>query len=353
MRVELPSGAPVPRIAVVTPTRNRLALLRETMASVAAQTCTDWEHIVVDDGSDDGTPEFAEGCAAGDPRVRYFKRTGEPGGANVCRNLGLRESRADLIVFLDSDDLLEPEALARRVELMDRNRDLDFAVTSTGVFMVRPGDLDWPAALPNPGDDLLRFLSFDPPWQTTAPTWRRGALQRLGGFDEALPSWQDIDLHVRAIAGGLRYLRSTDVDHHMRWQLEAGKISIDQRRSPKHLEAAQHLFAKFHRAVSEGPGLTWTRQRAIAGLYFMTAERWVEIGRLADGLACWRLPRAQRQIPRSIHLSGAILLMLAFPARLRQALTARLIHKWKGWARFRIDPELVDPAQGKGEVVTP
>lgn len=348
-----PTGAAVPRITVVTPTRNRLALLRETIASVAAQSLADWEHIVVDDGSDDGTQEFAEAQSARDPRLRYIKRTGARSGANACRNLGLREGRAGLIVFLDSDDLLDPMALARRVALMERNLDLDFATAKTGAFMKHPGDIAWPAAPPNPGDDLLRFLSFDPPWQTTAPTWRRAALERLGGFDEDLPSWQDIDLHVRAICAGLRYLRIPEVDHHMRWQWEADKISYDQRRSPEHLAAAEQLFAKFLRVVGDGPGMTWTRQRAIAGLHFMTAQRWVEIGRFGDGLACWRLVRQRRLVPRFTWLCGVILLILVSPAWLRQHLTQRLIRKWGGWARFRTDPELVEAGRAGAEVAGP
>ena len=107
-----------PMVAIITPTKNRLELLCETMNSVQAQTFDAWEHIVVDDGSDDGTAEEVQRRAALDPRIRFIRRTGNRTGANVCRNLGIENSRSDLIVFLDSDDLLRPGCLELRLEIM-------------------------------------------------------------------------------------------------------------------------------------------------------------------------------------------------------------------------------------------
>jgi glycosyltransferase involved in cell wall biosynthesis len=132
---------PAPHISVITPTKNRLKLLCQAMNSVQAQSLATWEHLVVDDGSDDGTTEEVALRAHADPRVRYIKRTGDRPGANVCRNLGIQASQAVLIVFLDSGDLLLPECLIRRVAIMQRNKDLDFATFQTGVFENTPGDL--------------------------------------------------------------------------------------------------------------------------------------------------------------------------------------------------------------------
>ena len=336
------AGAPGwPAISVITPTKNRLKLLRETMDSVAAQTFSDWEHLVVDDGSDDGTAEEVAKRAAEDPRIRYIPRTGDRPGANVCRNLGVAESRSDLIVFLDSDDLLAPECLQRRAAVMGRNQDLDFVVFQTGVFLERPWDLGRQLDSEMLGDDLLRFLFFECPWQTTAPTWRKETLRRIKGFDESLPSWQDIDLHVRAIAAGLRYLRFPEVDHHVRWQNEPTKVSIEQRRSPSHLEAANATLEKFERTVCEGPGMNWVRQRALCSLYFFVAEQWVATGNLSSALRSWRRIRTRGLGPRALHVSGAILLVMAalgFPGR---SLRDRVINRWKGWMRLRTNPQLV------------
>jgi hypothetical protein len=332
-------GEAVPKVSVVTPTKNRLGLLIQTMDSVAVQTLDQWEHIVVDDGSDDGSIEEVERRAAADPRVRLIKRVGPASGANVCRNIGIRTARAGYILFLDSDDLLDPGCLARRVAVLDRNADLDFVTFQTSFFVHKIGDRDRHRDRELLGDDLTRFLYFELPWIITGPLWRKSALQSIGLFDESLPSWQDVDLHVRAIAAGLRYLRFGEVDHHMRWQDAPDKVSIQQRRMPEHLLAAQTLMVKFEGVVSDGPGMTWVRQRALCSLYFFIAERWMDIGRVGAALACWRCVRTRHLAPAVLYLSGIAMLMLYTIGPLGR----RIGHKWKGLARLRTNPELVVP----------
>ena len=330
-----------PAVSVITPTKNRLKLLKETMDSVAAQSFDAWEHIIVDDGSDDGTCEEVARRAAGDPRIRYVRRTGEKYGANVCRNIGISESSAEFIVFLDSDDLLTPSCLGRRVERMQRNCDLDFATFQSAVFQNTPGDLDrqWDPELL--GDDLLRFLFFECPWIITGPVWRRTSLRRLGLFDESLLSWQDIDLHVRAITAGCRYLRFSDVDHHIRWQFEPTKVSIEQRRSPRHLEATTEILEKFERLVREGPGMNWVRQRALCSLYFFVAQQWTAAGSVSLALRSWKQIRRRQLASRLLHLSGAALLIMQALGGPGRGAGDRIANKWKGWMRLRTNPELV------------
>jgi len=332
---------PAVKISVITPTKNRRTLLCETVDSVQAQNFAAWEHIVVDDGSDDGTAEEVGRRAAADPRLRYMARAGEVSGANACRNQGIVAAAAELIVFLDSDDVLEPNCLGRRVAIMERNLDLDFATFQTGVFVKSPGDLKRQFDPVLIGDDLQRFLYFEVPWIITAPVWRKASLQRLGMFDETLPSWQDIDLHIRALAAKLHYLRFAEVDHHVRWQYEPTKTSIEQRRTPSHLAAAEKMLVKFERVVCEGPGMTWSRQRALCSLYFFVAERWIEAGRLSESLRCWALVRQRRLGSPLLHAMGAGILVLQAMGEGGKGLGRRIGHKWKGLARMRTDPELV------------
>jgi glycosyltransferase involved in cell wall biosynthesis len=311
------------------------------MDSLHRQSLQSWEHIVVDDNSSDGTAEEVRQRARADPRVSYLPRAGDVTGANVCRNQGLAAARTDFVMFLDSDDLLEPDCLARRLQIMQRNKDIDFAVSRMGAFTKKPGDLRWKQSADLLGDDLLSFLFFEVPWQTTAPTWRRDALMRLGGFDESLPSWQDVDLHVRAIAAGLRYLRFQEIDYHMRWQEDPAKVSTLQRRSPEHLKAAEVMLVKFERVVREGPGMTWLRQRALCSLYFFLAERWVDAGRLSEAKRCWALIRVRKLGSRPLHAAGNGILLLQAMGERGRRLGRRIGHKWKGWARMRTEPELV------------
>jgi Glycosyl transferase family 2 len=298
-------------VAVITPTKNRLKLLCETMDSVARQSFDAWEHIIVDDGSDDGTSEEVTKRAAADSRIRYIRRTGKRSGANVCRNIGIAKST------------------------------VDFATFQAGVFEDTVGDVRSELDPQLLGDHLLRFLFFECPWIITGPIWRRASLLLLGLFDESLPSWQDIDLHVRAIAKGFRYLRFPEVDHHVRWQFEPTKVSVEQRRSPRHLGAATEILEKFERLVREGPGMDWVRQRALCSLYFFVAEQWVATGNLSFALQSWRGIRERALGSRVLYASGAVLLImlaLGFPGR---RLCDRTISSWKGWMRLRTNPRLL------------
>ena len=331
-----------PEISIVTPTKNRLALLCEAIDSVQAQNFAAWEQIIVDDGSDDGSAEEVERRGRNDPRIRFLRRTGDRSGANVCRNIGLRESRADLIVFLDSDDLLRPTCVGRRVDIMQRNLDVDFATFAAAAFEKIPGDLGHRIDNDLLGDDLTRFLCFECPWIITGPIWRKSALLRIGCFDESIPSWQDVDLHIRAIAAGLKYLRFSEIDHDIRWQFEHTKVSVEQRRSMRHLEATPSIFAKFEREVRDGPGMNWNRQRALCSLYFLSAEMMVAAGSASHARSCWKEAMKRGLASNRLYLQGLALLALMSLGPFGARIGARLSHKWKGMVRFRTIPELVN-----------
>jgi GT2 family glycosyltransferase len=97
-----------PLVSVVIPTRNRLLLLKENLASVEGQSYASWEAIVVDDCSTDETRSWLSGLS--DPRLRVI-RLPEPSERSAARNRGLEEARGEFILFVDDDDKLTPNAL--------------------------------------------------------------------------------------------------------------------------------------------------------------------------------------------------------------------------------------------------
>ncbi|MDA3849870.1 MAG: glycosyltransferase family A protein [Spirochaetaceae bacterium] len=101
-------------ISLIIPSYNRLDLLKEAMDSVARQTWTDWELILVDDGSTDATASWADHWFKSHPgRFLQLEHRGFPGRA---RNRGVEASAGEWIAFLDSDDLWKPEKLYRQME---------------------------------------------------------------------------------------------------------------------------------------------------------------------------------------------------------------------------------------------
>lgn len=185
----------VPRIAVITPTRNRREAVLRAIDSVRAQSFADWEHVVVDDGSTDGTGQaLAE--RTGD-RLRVLSLP-QWRGANAARNLGIRASRAPLVTFLDSDDVFLPERLERIVTLFDGDPGL--SVTISSFDQEKNGTVrrvsNPPARLDAHGLEQA-IIADTISIAGSAITARRDALDRAGLFDETLMRLQDRDLLLR------------------------------------------------------------------------------------------------------------------------------------------------------------
>ena len=120
--------ASMPRVSVIIPCYNRQALLPATLDSVLAQTFEDWRPMVIDDHSQDNSLAVAQSYSRKDNRIRSVKRRVSRKGGNICRNEGISLAAGEFIVFLDSDDLLSPYCLERRVADMDCRPDCGFGV---------------------------------------------------------------------------------------------------------------------------------------------------------------------------------------------------------------------------------
>lgn len=183
----------MPRVSVVIPTYNSAAFLEEAIQSVLGQTYSDFEVVVIDDGSTDGTEYVVR--SFGD-RVSYLKQDNR--GVSAARNHGIHKSQGNYVAFLDSDDFWLPGKLAEQIPLLDRDAELglvysDWRVTSEkGVL--EPSYLSNLA--PASGyvfDELVRsgFIL------TSGTVVRRSCLDDVGDFDETLSIAQDYDLWLR------------------------------------------------------------------------------------------------------------------------------------------------------------
>ena len=114
------------KVSIITPSYNSALYIKNTIASVQAQTLRDWEMIIVDDGSIDNSADIIRDIAINDSRIKLIQK--ENGGSASARNVGLQQAKGDYIQFLDADDTIAYDKLERQVELMDQ-KGLDVTYT--------------------------------------------------------------------------------------------------------------------------------------------------------------------------------------------------------------------------------
>ena len=193
---------PNPLVSVIVPAYNAMPWLVETIASIRAQTMPDLEVIVVDDGSTDGTAQYAVGCSQLDSRVRCLSQPNT--GLAGARNSGIREAAGRYLTFLDADDLWAPQKLERQLAIM-QDRPRTAALTGLRRFIDLDGTRQWSIdTVPGggqPGGDYLQSLLYLNYTEMAgiatclapADEWRE-----LGGYDASLATAEDWDMWLRA-----------------------------------------------------------------------------------------------------------------------------------------------------------
>ena len=192
------AGQSDPRVSVVIPTYNRSALLGEAVESVLAQTYSNLEVVIVDDGSTDGTSEVVRRSFGDHPRIRYFYQ--ENGGVVSAKNAGIRRARGELVGLLDDDDIWYPEKLEQQIELLNANPDAgmcfsDMLITDGGENNSR----FFEGARFNGVVSIEHLVqsNFIP---ASTVLIRRTCLESVGLFDASVPIAEDFELSIRIVA---------------------------------------------------------------------------------------------------------------------------------------------------------
>lgn len=187
-----------PLVSVVIPTWNRRDLVRQAIASVAAQSRGDWELIVVDDGSTDGTGAMIE--EMNDARIRVIE-LGHSGSVGHLRNVGAQAASAHWIAFLDSDDLWLPDKLKLQLDALGASGAAwcygacELLRAGGEVTPIRAGQF-----MPLSGDILHDLLAERTGAYIGTLVVRRDLFEKAGGFDESLANREDLDFELRLAA---------------------------------------------------------------------------------------------------------------------------------------------------------
>lgn len=180
----------MPTVSVVIPSYNRKELVVEALESVFSQTFRDYEIVLVDDGSTDGTEQAIRPFR---DRLRYLYKPN--GGVSSARNHGIRLAEGNLIAFLDSDDIWEANFLEITTGYLMQNPDV--AMVSTG-WRTLPGGHRWPPIRkPLLHGCLFSLLIQERLVRTSAVVARKNILLDAGLFDESLEVAEDLDMWLK------------------------------------------------------------------------------------------------------------------------------------------------------------
>ncbi|MCB7128687.1 MAG: glycosyltransferase [Candidatus Brocadiales bacterium] len=215
----------MPTVSIILPCYNGERWLPETISSILAQTFQDFELIVVDDGSTDGTPAILESIAH-EPRTTVIRQPNH--GIPATHNRGLREAQGEFIAYIQQDDLWLPEKLALQVEAF-RQSDPSVGLIYGQAYHIDEAGRIFKLQRPPeyPQHELLRHLIEDGGFVPIVTTLiRRACYERVGLHDESLYGCDDYDLWLR-LAPHFAFLRLEEPLAKLRYH--PGRASHDER----------------------------------------------------------------------------------------------------------------------------
>jgi glycosyltransferase involved in cell wall biosynthesis len=251
-----------PIVSIIIPTHNRAQHVIEAVRSVLQQTYKDFEIIVVDDGSTDGTKEILAGFTErGEVRYVWQKNA----GTAAARNAGIKLARGEYIAFLDSDDLFLPTNIEKQVAYMQQNPEVGLTHSYFSKFAESGIDLgtrnpDFFSGRIYP-QLLLYWRLLTPPSSVVV---RRKVFEEIGSFDESLLTSEDLDMWRRvARIYPFGIVRESLV-----------KIRVhDGNKSEWNRKTAEDFAAYLQRAFTDDPSLGPVfRRRAWAKMYTNVAH---------------------------------------------------------------------------------
>lgn len=205
-------------ISIIIPCYNQGQFLPETLNSLLAQTCTSWECIMVNDGSTDNTKEVAQSFCVKDNRFIYLEVPN--GGPSAARNVALRMAKGIFIQFLDSDDILATNKLQFQLDAINEYGKeaasniifyssaryfTDNEPDARTVFKFGSNNLIAQFELTYDEANQERAVLIRNPLVISSSFYPRGLFDAIGLFDESLQTFEDYDLHIRAIFSGYKF----------------------------------------------------------------------------------------------------------------------------------------------------
>lgn len=188
----------IPLISIIIPAYNRETLIGETLQSIINQKYTNWECIIVDDGSTDNTIHVIKEYSDKDDRISFHLRSASPKGANTCRNIGFENSKGDFIQFFDSDDLMDPFLLDKKVRIYQSNPDVELIICKHKLFPAEHHLSKIPVNIQST-NYINDFVAEKVKLNTPNTLIKKEVIYRSGMFNTSLLRAQEVEFYTRVL----------------------------------------------------------------------------------------------------------------------------------------------------------
>jgi glycosyltransferase involved in cell wall biosynthesis len=287
------STASQPLVSVIIPTYNYARFITDAVASVHSQTYSNWELIVVDDGSTDDTEAVVKSLAVNEPRISYLRQDNARQAA--ARNNGIRQAKGNYFQFLDADDLIEPQKLEQQVVFLEQHPDVDITYGGVRYFSsARAGELllsrqysswedsgAWMPEISGQGTEILRALLRNNIMVVNAPLIRREIIDRVGLFDVDLTPVEDWDYLIRCAADGAVFSFNDVEGARALVRAHGESSSLNQ---PRYLGSVLKMRKKIAQLKLEAESLELNRQKIAETEGHLGVEE-VAHGKLGSGIS--------------------------------------------------------------------
>jgi len=303
------------RVSIITPAYDVAGFVGDAVASARAQSHRDWEMVVVDDGSRDGTAREAGRAAEGDPRVTVLRQANA--GVSAARNAGIAATTGDALLFLDADDWLAPDALARLAAALGGPAVAAYGPWAPVVESAHPGDAPIRVRTgPFPDGDILETLLVRNLLANGGHLLvRRDAFLAAGGFDPAIRYGEDWECWIRLALRG-PFARVAGDAPLLFVRERAGSAYRRMARDPAAFTPAMSaIWRNPALAARLGPRFAAVKARAEAENAWVVGKELIRHGDAA-GLAALRGAFAAAPSPKRAALLAAAHLLPLLPGRL-------------------------------------
>jgi glycosyltransferase involved in cell wall biosynthesis len=323
----------MPHISILMPVRNEERYLQAALNSLYRQTFSNWELIVVDDGSEDSTPSILAEAARQDNRVQVVRREG--GGLAAALNAGLQRCQASLVARLDGDDICHPRRLEFQSAWLDIHPETGLVACNFRHFPrsgLKQGMRDYELWQNGLSDHtlIMRDIFVESPFVHPGIMTRRSILEELGGYRDC--GWpEDYDLWLRMAAAGVQFARLSQMllcwrDHPERATRTMDEYASSAFRACKYYHLRHSFLQDVREIVIAGAGLEARAWQRLLTADSVAVGNWLDIdprkiGRILHGAEVLR--------PQDLQLNGRKMIVAIGVRGAREQF--RLVAERLGW----------------------